>query len=206
MLRWIPEDAALRRMPFASCLMALITLESATAGQLEDGQTAFGRGNYAEAMRLWRPLADEGNAQAQYDLGFLYDTGFGVPKDYAQAFAWSMKAAEQGDEEAQYQVATRYEHGDGIPQNFALAAAWLRKSAEQGDPLSQDRLASYYVKGLGVPQDYQQAHLWWNIAASRESNRNLREMFAASRDEIAAKLTPAQITEAQKMASEWAPK
>lgn len=223
----------------AGGVFALSLFGVAAAGPLEDGVAAYESKDYATAFRLFQPLAEQGDAvaqyqlgnmyvfgrgvhadsgqaavwfrkaaeqgnpKAQYSLGFLYDNGMGVTQDYAQAFAWTLKAAEQGDGEAQFQVATRYEYGRGVPQNFALAAIWLCKSAEQGDTFSQDRLASYYFTGKGVPRDYVKAYMWWNIAASREADRKFQEMLAAKRDEVAAKMTPAQIAEGQQLATEW---
>ena len=69
----------------------------AVAGPLEDGLAAYQRGDYATAMSLWRPLADQGNTFAQYNVGWLYYDGRGVPQDYARAAAWYRKAARQGD-------------------------------------------------------------------------------------------------------------
>lgn len=167
----------------------------------------FDSSNKAGAAFWFRKAADQGHAEAQYDLGFLYENGAIEPEhDLVQAFIWYLKAAEQGFADAQFQIATRYEYGRGVPQNYALAVAWVRKSADHGDTMSQDRLAQYYAKGQGVPQDYVQAHMWWNVAASRESDYRLREVFVTSRDKVAAEMTPAQIIEAQRMASEWVPK
>ena len=68
----------------------------AVAGPFEDADAAFDKGDYATAMRLWRPLADQGNAAAQYNLGLMYEQGQGVPQDYAAAVSWYRKAADQG--------------------------------------------------------------------------------------------------------------
>ena len=169
----------------------------------------FGRGvpqDEKQAAVWTRKSAEQGDAAAQYELSFMYYGGDGVREDKEQAFSWILKSAEQGDPDSQFQLAMKYEQGDGVPQNFNLAALWLSKSAEQGEPIYQDRLASYYEKGTGVPQDYVRAHMWWNIATAREPDRKMREMFAASRDYIATKMTAAQIAQAQTFATEWTPK
>ncbi len=108
----------------------------AVAGPFEDGLAAAEKGDYAKALRLWRPLADQGLASAQYNLGIMY------------------------------------------------------------------------FNGRGVPQDYVRAHMWSNLAASRfgASEKEDREKAAKNRDMVAAKMTPAQIAEAQKLAREWKPK
>jgi uncharacterized protein len=93
-----------------------------------------------------------------------------------------------------------YENGRGVPQDYAAAAGWYRKAADQGDAGAQFLLAAMYFTGRGVPQDFVIAHMWSNLAAA-SGNYN-----AAYRDFIAAKMTPAQIAEAQKLAREWKPK
>ena len=101
----------------------------AVAGPFEDGVAAHDKGDYAAALRLWRPIAEQGDASAQYNLGQMYRNG------------------------------------------------------------------------QGVPQDYIQAHMWFNLAtAQNDANA------AKNRDIVAAKMAPAQIAEAQKMAREWKPK
>jgi TPR repeat protein len=74
----------------------LLISGAAVAGPLEDGQAAYRRGDYPTAMSYWRPLAEQGNAVAQVNLGAMYASGRGVPQDHAQAFALFSKAAEQG--------------------------------------------------------------------------------------------------------------
>jgi TPR repeat protein len=83
------------------------------------------------------------------------------------------------------------------------AANWYLKAAGKGNVWAQSRLGEMYAEGLGVPQDYVQAHLWFNLAASQSEITPNRE--AKARDDLAAKMTPAQIAEAQRMAREWKP-
>jgi TPR repeat protein len=78
---------------------------------------------------------------------------------------------------------------------------WSRKAADQGVISAQLMLALLYLEGQGVPQDYVQAHLWYNLAGAGGS-----PAAAEGRDSVAAKMTPAQIAEAQKLAREWKPK
>ena len=77
---------------------------NALAGKFEEGFTAAQRGDYATAYRLWLPLANQGNASAQFNLGIMYRIGQGVPQDYAEAMKWYRKAAEQGDASAQFNL------------------------------------------------------------------------------------------------------
>jgi len=79
-----------------------------------------------------RVLAEQGDAQAQYNLGVMYDNGKGVPQDYIKAVQWYTKSAEQGFAVSQYNLGVMYDNGKGVPQDYIEAAKWYRESAEQG--------------------------------------------------------------------------
>ena len=173
----------------------------AVAGPLEDGVAAYDKGDYAAALRLWRPIAEQGDASAQYNLGVMYATGQGVTQDYATAVSWYRKAAEQGDDRAQHNLGFMYANGQGVPQDYAAAVSWYRKAAEQGNARAQFNLGGMYRNGQGVTQDYVQAHMWLNLAAAKGDADAIK-----NRDIVTAKMTPAQISEAQKLARGWKPK
>jgi uncharacterized protein len=195
------------RIVFAGGLLAFVAIDGAAAGDLEDGDAALQRRDYATAMRLLRPLAEQGNSEAQDKLGMMYVNGQGMEKDYHQARIWFRKAADQGQVRAQENLGFMYStNWMGGPPDYQQAAAWFRKAADQGSPSAQYNLGMSCEKGEGVPQDYVQAHMWFNLAAARASSAFDRQMAAEGRDRIAAKMTPAQIAEAQRMAREWAPK
>ena len=90
----------------------------------------------------------------------------------------------------------------------AEMAKSYRRAAEQGVVEAQHNLGHMYRIGFGVPQDYVQAHMWFNLAASRfpASDKESRERAVKNRDRVASKMTPAQISEAQRLAREWKPK
>ncbi len=136
----------------------------------------------------------------------MYDNGRGVPQDYAEAAGWWRKAAEQGYAKAQNALGIMYENGQGVPQDDGKAVKWYRKAAEQGDGKAQLNIGFMYGKGQGVPQDYTQAHMWYNLAASRSPPGETRDIAVKNRDNLATWMTPAQISEAQKLAREWKPK
>ncbi len=165
------------------------------------GVAAYNRGDYATAIRELRPLAERGLAEAQLKLGLMYYKGLGVPQDHAEAMKWYSKAAEQGNAKAQSYLGLMYYNGWGVPQDFAKAVKWFRKAAEQGDTGGQYNLGGMYYNGHGVPQDYVQAHMWYNLVASQDG-----KAAAKLRDMVAERMTPAQISEAQKLAREWRPK
>jgi TPR repeat protein len=177
------------------------------AGPLEDADAAHRQGDYATSMRLLRPLADQGNATAQTRIGFMYELGQGVLQNYAAAVTWFRKAADQGNADAQDGLGLSYLYGQGVPQDFTEALTWYRKAAGQGHADAQNNLGNMYFNGQGVPQDYLQAHTWFNLAAAGfpASAAKLRDLALKSRDSVAARMTPAQIAEAQKLAREWKP-
>ena len=164
--------------------------------------------DYAEAARWYRRAAEQGNAVAQFRLGVMYDNGYGVPQDYAEAARWYRRAAEQGNAVAQFILGVICRNGRGVPQDYTEALRWYRRAAEQGHASAQFYLGLMYEDGAGVPQDLVQAHKWYNLAASRASgvDQDLREKAVRSRDRIAARLTPAQLAKAQRLAREWQPR
>ena len=119
---------------FVGGILALALFGVAAAGPLEDGEAAYHRGDYAEAMRLLRPLAEQGDASAQFQLGAMYTFGDGVPHDTEQGAMWYRKAAEQGNANAQTKLGLMYAYGIGTPKDGAQALFWYRKAAEQGTP------------------------------------------------------------------------
>ena len=127
----------------------------------QKGFTAYQSGDYATALREWTPLAEQGDAGTQFNLGVMYRQGKGVPQDYKTAVKWYTLAAEQGNTNAQY------------------------------------NLGAMYAFGQGVLKDYVYAHMWGNLAAS-----NGNELGAKLRDFVEKKMTPADISTAQKLARE----
>jgi uncharacterized protein len=105
-------------------------------------------------------------------------------------------------------VGLLYNKGKGVTQNYVEAVKWYGLAADQGHPGAQLNLGIMYKNGRGVPKDYVQAHLWFNPAASQFSawKKENRGDAIEARDFLASKMTPAQIAEAQKLASEWKPK
>ncbi|HHW5018725.1 TPA: tetratricopeptide repeat protein, partial [Haemophilus influenzae] len=85
--------------------------------QFQQGLTAYEQSNYQTAFKLWLPLAEQGNAKAQYNLGVMYGNGRGVKQDYFKAVNWYRKAAEQGHADAQLNLGYMYEKGRGVKQD-----------------------------------------------------------------------------------------
>ena len=95
---------AILRSGFLAVAVMLALAVPANAGPLEDGLVAYYTDDYAKALRILRPLAEQGDIRAQNLLGNIYAEGKGVPEDYAEAVKWYRKAAEQGDASAQYHL------------------------------------------------------------------------------------------------------
>ena len=202
------EGIAMKHLGRVVVLLALLWTGLAHAGPFEDGAAALGKGDYATALRVWKPLAEQGHAEAQAILGLMYGKGWGVPQDDAEAVKWYRRAAEQGLVQAQSALGDNYREGQGVSQDYAEAVKWYRRAAEQGHAKAQVNLGVMYHHGQGVPQDYVQAHKWFNLAASRypANEKENRDSAVKGRDLVAAKMTAAQIAEAQRQAREWRPK
>ncbi len=132
---------------------------------------ALDDGDYEVMVALLRPLAEKGNAEAQFRLGCRYENGEGVKQDYAKAFAWYEKAALQNYAKAECNLGWLYETGKGVAQDYGKAFAWYEKSALQGNMYAQCNLANFYEEGKGVIQDYEKAFAWYEKAALQGSMR-----------------------------------
>ena len=97
------------------------------------GLTAYRSGDYATALRIWKPLAEQGNASAQFGLGVMFYDGIGVPQDYKTALKWYKLAAEQGSANAQYQLSVMYGLGHGVIQDWVYAHMWGNLAAKKGN-------------------------------------------------------------------------
>jgi uncharacterized protein len=199
----------LLRAAVTAALVLVAIGRAAVAGPLEDAQAAYNRLDYATALRLLRPLAEQGVADAQLMLSGMYQFGHGVPKDNDEALKWERRAAEH-NATAQFFLGTEHEDGSdtlGVAQDFVEAAKWYRLAADQGFALAQLHLGRMYEKGQGVPQDYVLAYMLYNLAAAQVRGTWVNTPFYANqRDRLAQRMTPAQIAEAQKLAREWKPK
>ena len=96
------------------------------------GRDAYDRGDYGTALKEWEPLAKQGHALAQFQLGVLYSQGLGVPQNYGEAAKWVRLSAEQGETEAQFNLGRMYFEGLGVAQDWVLALMWTQLAATQG--------------------------------------------------------------------------
>lgn len=139
--------------------------------------------------------AEHGDANAQFELGQMYDQGNGVPQDYVEAVKWYRLSAEQDHAKSQYALGSMYRVGDGVQQDASEAVKWFRLAAVQGLALAQNNLAASYEHGSGVIQDNESAYMWFSLA-SENGNKNSGRWL----DELAAKMTAADINDSQRRA------
>jgi TPR repeat protein len=135
----------------------------------------------AKALPLYLQLAEQGNVEAQFQLGLIYTNRQGITKDDKQAAHWLVKAAEQGHREAQTKLGFMYATGKGVAQNYHSAVYWCYKAAEQNDAIAQFNLGLMYAKGQGVAQDNSLAFSWYSKAAEQgdaHAQYNLGDMYA----------------------------
>lgn len=142
--------------------------------------------------------AEEGDADAQLQLGHLYESGEGVPKDYTEAAKWYRKAAEQGNAEAQLYLGCSYATGRGVPKDSAEHLNWIRKAAQQGLADAQVQLGLLYEIGQEVPKDFAAAYMWMNLAATGGNKE-----FGELRNLLEKRMTREQLIEGQKLTGEW---
>ena len=139
-----------------------------------DGHGVTIRGDTAEALRLIRRRAEQGDASAQFSLGM-------ITQDYTEAMKWFRLSAKQGDTGAQLSIGEAYEYGHGVPRDYSEAMRWYHLAAEHGYAYAQFRLGVIYRNGGLVPQDYVEAVKWFRLAAEQNSSsamRNLGDMYA----------------------------
>jgi len=131
-------------------------------------------------LKMLKEDAVKGDPWRQYELGYKYDFGEGVPQDYEKAAKWYRKSAEQGVHLAQYNLGTLYEYGYGVQQDLKEAMRWYRKAAEQGMAGAQSNIGRMYGQGRGVDQNYTEAEKWLRKAAEQgyaKAQNGLAQMY-----------------------------
>ena len=191
------------RLFFAAVLCAGLFAGPAMAGPTEDAEAAFAadnKGDYVTAMKLYQSAAAGGIPYAMFNIGVMYLDGKGVDRSYINAMKWYKQAAEKGYAQAQFAMGTMYEQSQGVKKDVAEAVKWYTQAANQGLMPAQQNLGVIYTTGeVGVPMNLVQAHLWFNLASKENSSAGSR------RDRLKAKMTPAQLAEAEKLFKEWKP-
>jgi uncharacterized protein len=182
-----------------SAFMVLLYTGFCSGADLKSAKHAYEQKDYATALKEFTPLAEQGNAEAQVNLGRMYLMGQGVLKDTDQAIKLFNASAAQGNADAQFFLGSFYllPHAD-----IALGLKWLRLSAEQGNQDAQLFLGKAYLDGNEVlPRDPVQADMWLRLAADKNLEFYQNELRAAERQ-----MTAGQVAKGKALAEAWKPK
>jgi hypothetical protein len=156
--------------------------------------------NYEESAKWFLMAAEQGLAGAQLKLGLAYKDGKGVTINATESAKWLRQAADQGLAQAQMYLAIAYLSGYGLPLDAEEALKWLLRAANQGYSSAQLSLGLYYLCYKSIPNHLVLSYMWSYISAANGEVNGPTQVETASR-----KMTPEQITEAQRLAREWKP-
>ena len=137
-----------------------------------------------------------------FAAAFVLMTALLTPARADEAEAVRALAA-QGDAEAQFALGAMYRDGQGVEQDFIQALRWLHSAADQGLLDAQFALGNIYAGGSGITKDLVQAYMWFDIAAAHKGDDWLRPIAGSNRDAVAARMTPAEVSEAQNKVVDW---
>jgi hypothetical protein len=194
---------------FVVCVAAVgLPVVAGATTSLEAGSAALDQKNFPVALRLLRPLAEHGNAVAQYKFGVMYEHGWGVAKSFPQALIWYQMSAGQKYSYAEFNLGNMYATGEGVPQDYVIARIWLDRAADKGFAFAQSNLGLLYAYGLGVPRDNVEAYKWFTLAANGRPIQGIdvRQAALKNRQSIMPKMTLAQIAEGQHRVQDWTAK
>src|SRR6266478_3948551 len=185
---------------FSLCVFAILICGSlSAAADLESAKRAYQQKDYAAAFKEFRPLAEQGNADAQLFRGKMYMMGQGGLRDPDLAIKWLKASAVQGNADAQFFLGSYYllPHRD-----IAEGVKWLRLSAEQGQQDAQLLLGKSYLQDdRDLPRDPIQAEMWLQLAAKNNLDFYRTELLSAE-----GQMTPEQIARGKALAAAWKPK
>lgn len=196
---WAGDGAAIRDKAKAGDAAAQLELarhhatEARSARKERKAERAW-----KQAVEWYSKSAEQGFANAQFELGGMYILGDGVEKDEDRGVSLLLQAAEQGLASAQFEIANLYMAGAKLEQDSELGLDLLRQAANQGHVPAQKQLGTMYFQGIGVDKDVVQAHLWFSIAAL--SDDKTAQGYLPTLESI---MDEAQIDEARNLATQW---
>jgi TPR repeat protein len=159
----------------------------------------------AQAIAWFRKAAAQSHADAEFQLGQIYEFGFGVPADDREALTWYRRAAEHGSSAAQRTVGDHYRRGRAVAMDDVEAVRWYQRAASGDDLRAQVQLGQAYLNGTGVDRDNQMAYLWFAVAASQTPLPDNRQAIIEMRNIAGARMTTDQEATAARRAAEWRP-
>jgi len=201
----IMKEVSMRNRAIVLCAIALLVASCGTSQSLSVSRERQvhqpKREVSASPVQGLRLLAEQGNAEAQFNLGLLHDRGRGLPKDKYEALRWYRLAAMQGDAFAQNALGDNYWEGTGVPKDDTEASRWWRLAADKGFAPAQHSLGKILSGGgQGVPTDKTQAYMWLALSATQGDEEAGRQG-----DILSKQLKPAEMTKAMKLVNQWKP-
>jgi len=184
-------------------LLICASFPASAPADFEQGLSAYKSGDYRAASAEFRPLAEAGQADAQYYLARMYYEGRGVPKSYREAAIWFRRAAEQGQAGAMNFMGILYHLGHGVARDPEEATRWYRLAAENGSEEAKFNLGGMYEAGTGTTRNYVQSYKWYLLASSGALPEEQRQQVIQALAKIGQRMTPDQIEEARQLAQEW---
>lgn len=185
--------------------LSLITACGSPSDPGKEGLKAYENKDYETAVKLLLPLAENGNANAQYYMGLMHWSGKGVSKSLVEAREWYLMSAKQGHNVAQFDLGLMYSEGDGVKKDEEEALKWYLLSANRSYAPAQYNAALIYGNE-NAPHDLVQSYKWLIIAAHTAKQKKWNSMYKqANKVIVSAKkiLTPEQITKSTKLAERW---
>ena len=165
------------------------------------------KGTYPQAYKLLLQLAEQGHAEAQFDIGYLYGFGLGVPKDRKKSLEWYRRSAKNGSPRGLAYLGSAYSMGMGdFSKDRAQAKKLFLLAAEQGHARAQSFLGGLYSSGNGIPKNKVQAYKWWALAEKHLSSSKHRKYAHEDLNRLKKEMTPEEISKAKKLVREWKPK
>ena len=163
----------------------------------------YGADDTAQAIEWFRKAAAQQYSPAEFQIGQLYDFGFGVVQSDGEALSWYRRAAEHGHAAAERAVGDFYQKGRGVTADATEALRWYRRAADADDIRAQYQLGQLYFDGTGVQRDYAAAYLWFSLAATQAPLVDNRKGLLELRNIAAARLTPEEVAEAARRVAAW---
>ena len=175
-------------------IFLLFALVLAGCSDYRKARSAYEAGEYAKALLIFEQLSNAGDSQAQYDLSQMYLQGIGTNKNIEKGWVWMNRAANGGNVQAMLELAVRYQKSPALENSEQMAFMWFQKAAIAGSAAGQYNLAHLYEDGNQTPADLLQAYVWMVL-----SHRSGNPMAASEAKQLKAKLSPAELENAEVM-------
>ena len=193
--------ALIKRLKTCCLITAAFALGAqAVAGDFEDGQDAYERGDYPAAFDRYQAAAEAGHQDAQYRLAEMYHEGTGIERDESLAAYWYRKTAERGNSDAQYWLCIMHREGMGVPRDYGESFYWCLRASENGHAAALFAVGQFYFDGLGngFTRNHVKAYIWYSLALEQGDEDAPLMLEVLERD-----MPPLQIESAQRQARHW---